>query len=628
MNTSMQITGLNYWVIIGFITSLFLLITPSANAQISNKQLLKNTRQINLYFQLEQSEAPYQEVVTLANNIIKDRKYYHQDIIAKVFILLTQAASEKGDMARALQFARDGLSLKEINRELKLVLMLKVIAGSYLKGQFKHVEEVTNQAVLLAKELNSTQQLIVALAYRAMAYALSDKGMLAANDLTQVKKLLNSNQEYNEHIQLLEIIAQAHYLLANFDTALTLYNQVLKLRFDLDKKATIDKTYINLAQVYLKKGLFDDAFNTFWEAKNYAQQNDRTIILAHSYLGLGKTLLAQHQYQQSYDYLIEAEQLFQGQNLSQPYLSTLIALAHASNNINNPSMSQKYLLKALPVIETMDITDEQNEFYFLLAKMHSKNSNYQQAYLSLEKYIERFSIDPNHQQVQRETVDKSQPTNLLNRQIALGFAQESELRNSFDKRFNQQQNVIYVLVIVTVLLLSTLIYTLIRLRTNHLKFAYNEQIQSEDKIASPHQTKRLYQLNYKMARRFEYPLAIGYLSITNWKELDFHFDKKVINEVHKTLSLLIKEELSEFELAGQINDGEYLLICPHQSEQVLKEKLDALEKAVKVRFFANLGDFSVKLSFACDSPNIQDIDPYIFLSRLSELTHNKYQKSK
>ena len=125
-----------------------------------------------------------------------------------------------------------------------------------------------------------------------------------------------------------------------------------------------------------------------------------------------------------------------------------------------------------------------------------------------------------------------------------------------------------------------------------------------------------------MARKYGYPLAIGYLSITNWSELSFHFNKKIMTEVAKTIATLLNEHKGEFDNVGLINEGEYLLLCPHQTNENIQEKLENLIEAIKVTFFANLGDFSVKIGYALDSPTVQDIDPYIFLSRLSESTRS------
>ncbi|MFT5816233.1 MAG: hypothetical protein ACI9VT_004011 [Psychroserpens sp.] len=47
-------------------------------------------------------------------------------------------------------------------------------------------------------------------------------------------------------------------------------------------------------------------------------------------------------------------------------------------------------------------------------------------------------------------------------------------------------------------------------------------------------------------------------------------------------------------------------------------KFTRIMQAIKARFFANLGDYSLKVNFSINSPSIQDIDPYVFLARLSE----------
>ena len=82
--------------------------------------------------------------------------------------------------------------------------------------------------------------------------------------------------------------------------------------------------------------------------------------------------------------------------------------------------------------------------------------------------------------------------------------------------------------------------------------------------------------------------------------------------------MLSYEQLTEFDQAGLLNDGEYLLLFEHQCEDEVKGKIISLEQALSVRFFANLGDFSVTISYALKKPDFKDIDPYVFLARLCE----------
>ncbi len=60
------------------------------------------------------------------------------------------------------------------------------------------------------------------------------------------------------------------------------------------------------------------------------------------------------------------------------------------------------------------------------------------------------------------------------------------------------------------------------------------------------------------------------------------------------------------------------MLCPHQDSSKLDDKVGHIEQAINARVFANLGDYSVNISFISGSPTIQDIDQYVFLSQLSE----------
>ena len=176
------------------------------------------------------------------------------------------------------------------------------------------------------------------------------------------------------------------------------------------------------------------------------------------------------------------------------------------------------------------------------------------------------------------------------------------------------------MIFIVILMFITFVIFGLRQRTLRLNKVYDEVEQPLSYLVTPAQTKKNYQLNYKMARKYDYPLAVGYLSVINWQELSFHFTPKIMREVSKTLAILLNETKGEFDEAGTINDGEYLLLGPHQNEDEIAEKLNSLAAAIKVRFFANLGSYSVQIGYAYGLPTAQDIDPYIFLSRLSETT--------
>ena len=581
-------------------------------------EIEQNILKTNRLYELDKEALPYDEVIRIASAIIQHRRYYESDIIGKVYVLLADIATNKGDLARAFQFAKDGLTLNPLKPSIKLNLLLKMAAGYFIKGKHQQIFKIAEQVIELAKENNEIKFLLLGFSYRSMAFALIGEHHNALIDLQQVEKLISENPRFAEQVELLEILASAHDYLGDHKTALTMHLKLLKLRFDLSKMHNVGKTYNNLANSYLSLGQLDDAYNAYWEAKKYAEKNAAPIRIAFAGLGIGKVLYLQGDYHGAYSALLQAEQLFKGQNLTKPYLSSLIALAKASLKTDRRSFAYKLLQQAEVLSENVELTFKQFELIDLLSTMYSYQGEYKKAHALLLRYNElrkSKKISAKASDLSQKKISKASDKS---RDLMIKLAEKSELSANFTEKYQRQQMMIVGLILIIVLLLTFIASFWFKLRANRLNTAYHEVEKPVYYLASPSQTKNIYQLSYKKARKYEYPLTIVYLSVINWTELNFKFSKKIVQEVTKTLATLINEHVEEFDHAGVINEGEYLLLYPYQTCEEVEEKLAKLEEAIKVRFFANLGDFSVNIRYALDTPTFQDIDPYIFLSRLSD----------
>lgn len=584
---------------------------------LSNTDIAENISQVELYFQMDKEALPNDQVVSLASQVIQDRQLYSNDIIAKVFLLLAEAATNKGDAVRAMQFALDGKSMVGLEPSLELSFLLKIASGYYVEGKFKRVKKVAEQAVALADKSNNPHSLLKALSYRAMAHALVASDQLAFADLQQVERLLTQYQKFADHIELLEVLAIAHYSLHDYLASSTLYNKVVKLRLELNKTNNIDRSYYHLAHSYLHLNRLDDAYNAFWQANNYAEKQGGPIKIAFAQLGLGQVLLSQHQADKALVHLQSAEALFQGQSLTKPYFTTLIYLSKAASTLKQKPLAYKSLEKAESLAEQIDFTDEQIELYQLLSAMYQEKKQFKQALIAQQKYLTLYKSLQTSHVMSREPILEN---NDKNRYISLKLAEHSDLRSQFNDKYRQQEKVIGLMSAWLFISIALLLFLVLKIRAIKLNKAYDEIEKPIDFIASPAQTKKYYQLQFKMSRKYQYPLIVGYLSVDNWKELTFHFGKSTINEVANTIATLVNEYSDEFDQVGLIHEGEYLLLCPHQELAEVKAKYSQMIEALNVRFFANLGEFSVKMSSAYQAPTLQDIDPYIFLARLSEST--------
>lgn len=584
----------------------------------------KNIAHVDELYAADNETIPELEILELSRKVIKNREFYNNNTLAKMFSLLATLATNKGDVAKALQFALDGQNLSGVDERLRLILQLKVSIGYYESGKSDQAQKIIMRAVNLAEKIGEPKLLIKALSYRAMAYALTNQHELALADLTQVYDLLDNNQELSERISLLDVLANTYYFLGSYKTAVTLFNKVLKLRYELSTNNNIEQTYYNLAKSYLKLEQLDDAYNAFWQAKEYAEASSAPIKIAFAQLGLGQVLFKQNKLIKARNLLKKAEQNFNQQHFPHPQLTSLISLAKVSLSMNDSKSGYQYIKQAQKIAQHVELTDEQIDVYLLAGNMYQVQQKYRQALAAMVKYIELFSQSKLNRQYNVDMQDPNIIASEKSKKISLNMAEEADLKSRFNQKFDNQKKIIDVLSIVILVLFLWSVFLVLRMRANKLNLKYDEVETPNDHMASPSQTKGFYQHHYKKARKFDYPLAVGYFAIENWQELEFQYSQKIVNEVARTIATLVNDFCDEFDRVGLINRGEYLFLAPHQKPEHLQEIFERLSSSLKVQFFANLGEFSIKVRYDSQAPNIQDIDPYIFLSRLSESIRSEY----
>ena len=594
-------------------------ITPSTKEQYIS--------QIELLFKKNPEKLNYNEVVELSNEIILQREKYPNEILAKTYFLLANVASNKGELETAYQFTHDGLAIVTGHEQVKLCLQIKLASILSAKKQYVQLLTTAQQAIDMPYDKENTKYFLFALSYRSVAFAMLNQHEDALIDLQEIEYIIKQNPSFAEHIALLAILANAHYHLGDYQTALTMHLKILKLRFNLNKLENVDQTYFHLANAYYRLNRFNDAYNAYWEAKRYAEKKSAQIYVAYASQGLGLVLIQQKQYIKAKVEISEANALFYQYNLARPYLETTISLALLNNLTEQKQIAFKLLLEAEQLSINIKLTDDYIILYQLLSDIYKDKKELNKAYFWQKKYSKALlktkkPRSSNRQLSVKHTVNtnKSANTSASNqtRQLAVKLAEQSELAASFSTKYHQQQTLISILSVIVLLLLCFVIFLWLKHRATKLKKAHEALEKPSYVIAAPRQTKQLYQKSFNMARKYSYPLTLSYISISNWQELTFQFNKKIVAEVSREIASVINKHINEFENAGLINEGEYLLIFPHQHKDEIEMVIEKLVSALKLRFFANLGEFSVIIAYSIESPNFQDIDPYIFLSQLSD----------
>jgi tetratricopeptide (TPR) repeat protein len=615
----------------------FICWLPSSFAQemSAQTQLIKQIEQL---ITVNSETLNDEEVNILASNILTNRQHYPNEAIAKLFLLLANSGINKGDINTALQYIQQGIAIPTANKTIKLCLQLKLAELLIAKKDYAKLLDVAQQAVLKSEQVNQVKYKLFALSYRSVALATLGHHQQALLDLQQVEQGIIENKLFNKHIELFTILAAAYYQLSDYQTVLTLQLKILKLRFELEQKGNIEHTYLALGYAYLYLRRFDDAYNAFWEAKHYGERKNAPLTIAYANKGLGISLLKQEQYNAAAIVLQDAADVFQRESLHTNLIETFIALAKVKLNRQDKKQGYALLVKTLTLLDDKPLSLEFIGFYRMLAAMYFDLGNYQEAYLWQKKHSQLLAIkvenkkkavkSAHHFYNQPLHVSQEDQSIVQSRELAIKLTKENESSSDALFKFQRQEFIIISLLVFILFLLLTLLALIFKLRAKKRALVYETGEKPSYMLASPMQTKHDYQLTFKKARAYQYPLTVGYFVIENWQELTFLCNKKNLKEVRRGIASVINKQLTEFDQVGLLNDGEYLLMFEHQGESEIKEKIESLAQALRVRFFAHLGDFSVTTNYGLKSPSFKDIDPYIFLARLCETVDSSKPISK
>ncbi|MCP4989926.1 MAG: hypothetical protein GY928_28920 [Colwellia sp.] len=616
----------NFIVLSIKLTLFFFLSAITVFAQDVSEEI-KLSNEVQQLQKVDSENINADKVKGLAKRILNNRQHYSNDILAKVFLLSANVATNQGDINKVYHFAKQGWEANSRDKKVRLSLLLKLAEVHLVRKQYKPLLTLSQTAVTLGETSNSDKHYLLSLSYRSVAFAMLGMHKQALNDLQQVEKGI-SNTVLAEHIELLTVLSRVYHRLADYQTSLTMQLKILKLRFETGRTMNLDQTYLYLGYAYFYLLRLDDAYNAFWESRKYSKAKNSTISVANANKGLGIVLLIQHSYPASIELFERAILVFQKNEMLTEQFESMVGLAKAKLGVKKTSEAYELLNKILKLLNGRDISLAYTGFYRMVAEMYLAKKDFKGAYRWQEKHSQVLITKLEGKKQASSVVNRLSHLSLglepriepinESRKLAVKLAENSELSSGLIEKLEKQRLVIISLSALVCILLISLIGPLLRLRAQKVRLAYEEIEKPSYVIASPIKTKFDYQLSFKKARKYKYSLAVGYLIVENWEELNFHFSRKNIREVSKEIASVINAQLTEFDCAGLLSNGEYLLLFEHQAIEEVSDKLDKLVQAINTCSFASLGAFSVTMKYSLNRPDFKDIDPYLFLARMAE----------
>ena len=429
-------------ILLSFLLSCIISFTSHAESieKYRNYRVLLNT-----YYLQNKEPSIDKDVVEVSQFIVKNRKNYSGDTVAKAFSLLSDIAFNRGDLVAALQFAQYGNKIEKLRVSIKLDLLLKIARGYYSEGKYIQLIKISSETTQLAERAGNMNYQLQASAYSVVAHALISDYSEAIIELNTVEHLLSQNQKNVDQLTILEIIAEAHFYLAEYKNAAELLNHVLTLRVEMSQMKRISRTYHLLAATYFQLHRYDDAYNAYWKSMELASKYGLNIRISYAELGLGQVLFQLEDFSQAKIHLMNTLSVFEQYSLPRIKLSVLIVLAKVHSALNETEQAATVLLTAEKLADELVLTPQQIELYLLLSKYYESTNQLAKAVKSQQRYIKLYQSFELSINVKKNLTSTGLKASKKAKEIALNLAEKSELNLKFTEKYYQQNLLITLL---------------------------------------------------------------------------------------------------------------------------------------------------------------------------------------
>lgn len=222
-----------------------------------------------------------------------------------------------------------------------------------------------------------------------------EKLLAAETYYEQVPDAFKRKSTYKrEYAICLQKISEVHFQLNRLDKALEYIEASIKLYKALGDHDQTAKATSNLAGIYFKKGMTQEALNTYLEVLGYYKDAEENTDLHTLYTNIGAANLSLKNMDVSIEFLNKAEKELQieyskdqdnytiKKDLSQLYYVKSVYYYMDENQ----DLFGNYLQKSLSILGDNYAPTEANAPLFTLHKFYSKKKDYKNAYTYLLKY--------------------------------------------------------------------------------------------------------------------------------------------------------------------------------------------------------------------------------------------------
>ena len=373
---------------------------------------------------------------------------------------------------------------------------LRMVRAKRITGQFLNRQDRSKEAIKIlyeclpiAKRNNFRSEYKVILNNLALAHTVQAEYDKALTINFQSLILREADGNKSEISISLNNIGFVYFKLKNYQTALEYYNRSLALKKDIKDTYDLDRLYINIGLCYNQLRNFTEAQKSFSEGYKVCGANCSEQILMEGEFGLGVSNYFLINYDQAKKHLKKSADIAQkiGNKRFEAENSMYLGQIYVKEQVKDSA------LQVLNQVEQIAIRNGYNELlissYREFAHLYTQSQDFEKASFYQGKYIAlKDSV------ISGAIIDKLA-------KIQTDYAERENLKTIADKDIviRQQRNLNFAIVVIAILA-SLLIFVLYR--SNNVKKKVNQAL-SEAKAIIEDQNRQLLSSNYNLDKELK-----------------------------------------------------------------------------------------------------------------------------
>lgn len=253
------------------------------------------------------------------------------------------------------------------------------VVREYARFDSEKALEVTGKARDLALEHGDSLKIVRAFRISGQLLIRNGSPKEAIAILSKARVIAERNKFRDEYKTILNNIANAYSVLAEYDKALDIHFKTLVLREEDGDKAEISISYNNIGFVYFKLRNFERALEYFYRSLELKREANDNYDLDRLLINIGLSHVHLNDFEKALEYINEGLTICGTDCDKQIIIEGKFGLGVANIGLQKFDLAEKYFRESLEIAKNIDSKRFRVENLVYLGKVSIAQGNYEQA---------------------------------------------------------------------------------------------------------------------------------------------------------------------------------------------------------------------------------------------------------